>query len=314
MSHKKVTKLLLRPLSVVVLMCVFSRSQEPVLPSPTNVSATTIDSTSIDVTWTPVADSRVVGYTVKCGIDGQIDNSCTQEVDGIDTSQTILTGLKPHTEYLIFVHSRTSSGELSFSPGSTIVTTDEDVPSSPPQDFNAESKSTSTILVSWLEVLEDDKNGDILGYRVSYRKQEESDYNTLDVEGEENLQEIITGLQADTAYVFAVLAYTSVGDGPLSDDVLERTWALPTTTTIPTTTTETNLISTSLSTTIQASFSTQQTGVEETEPDPGSNTTITTEIAITVGCAFAVVTATVAAIIVYRCLIKNKKNLVSPSV
>ena len=66
------------------------------------------------------------------------------------------------------------------------------------------------------------RHGIIRGYKVSY---EDSDgvIKWINVDGEDNRDVVITGLQFLNEYKVKVLAYTSVGDGPESSEILVTT-------------------------------------------------------------------------------------------
>ena len=86
--------------------------------------------------------------------------------------------------------------------------------------------SSTVILVTWEEVPAIDENGIITMYEVQYEPLQTFG-NALATETVNTTDPIlmmnITGLQEYVEYNISVRAYTSVGSGPYSDPVTERT-------------------------------------------------------------------------------------------
>ena len=100
------------------------------------------------------------------------------------------------------------------------------VPASPPDSVTAVNISSTAIQVSWNPVSAIDQNGVITQYEVEYNQttfNEVSMYNTTTVNST-TLMVDLTGLEEYVVlYIIRVRAYTSVGAGPYSDVVMERT-------------------------------------------------------------------------------------------
>ena len=101
------------------------------------------------------------------------------------------------------------------------------VPSDSPQMVTAMAVSSTEILVMWEEVPEADRNGVIEVYEVLYVPLETCDGltmpGTVNITNISTLFTTLTGLQEYVEYNISVRAYTSVGPGPYSDGVVERT-------------------------------------------------------------------------------------------
>ncbi|XP_070542153.1 receptor-type tyrosine-protein phosphatase S-like [Ptychodera flava] len=226
-------------LQLLTGISVFSLGQGSI-PPPTGLSAEALSSTSIKVTWNAVTDPDLTGYKIKCGLDSSIVQ--INDVSPNET-ETIFDSLKPYREYQILAQCQgpgTALGTIEFIYCRTL----EDSPSAPPPDVTANALSFHAVAVTWSEVVEDSKNGVILGYRVLYNMESTpQDEHRVEVLEETTTVVNVTGLDAGTAYDFSVLAFTSVGDGPASDVVQESTF-MPITTTAPTTVTKTNFMDT----------------------------------------------------------------------
>ena len=100
------------------------------------------------------------------------------------------------------------------------------VPATPPRNVQALTQSATEILVLWLEDLPIDRNGEHVMHEVRYEplttyggQIQPMTLNTTIV-GNATL----TGLQEFTEYNISVRAYTSVGPGPYSEEVTNRTF------------------------------------------------------------------------------------------
>ena len=94
------------------------------------------------------------------------------------------------------------------------------VPSAPPENLTGMFSSATSLLISWFPPPEQDQNGDIMGYNISYFKVDNSD--TVRYTSAEETMINITGLMVYTEYSVSVAAYTSLGTGPF-DSIIERT-------------------------------------------------------------------------------------------
>ena len=87
----------------------------------------------------------------------------------------------------------------------------------------ASALSFTTIMVTWEKILAISQNGIIVNYEVRVEplqftgELETQTINTTD------LSVNVTGLEENVEYIISVRAYTSVGPGPYSDPVTERT-------------------------------------------------------------------------------------------
>ena len=78
-------------------------------------------------------------------------------------------------------------------------------------------------MATWEEVLAIDKNGIIINYEVRFEPLEFTETLTTSSVNTTNLIVLLSGLQEYVEYDISVRAYTSVGPGPYSDPVTERT-------------------------------------------------------------------------------------------
>lgn len=98
------------------------------------------------------------------------------------------------------------------------------VPSNSPQNVSTATLSSTTIQVMWEEVPPSDRNGMITTYEVFYEPQETfGQLLASDIRNTTNLSMLLEELHPFVNYNISVRAYTSVGSGPFSDDVIEVT-------------------------------------------------------------------------------------------
>ena len=100
-------------------------------------------------------------------------------------------------------------------------------PDDSPQNITAAAVSSTEIEVSWEEVPAIDQNGVISVYEIRYipemRFQGEILTDSVDITNTSMRSTNLTDLEEYVVYNISVRAYTSVGPGPYSDGVVERT-------------------------------------------------------------------------------------------
>ena len=98
------------------------------------------------------------------------------------------------------------------------------VPIGSPEIIAAGALSPTEIMVMWLEVPPAERNGVISMYAVRYVPLETcSGTVTESITNTSMTSTILTGLEEYVDYNISVRAFTSVGPGPYSDSVVERT-------------------------------------------------------------------------------------------
>uniref|UniRef100_A0A3Q1JJP2 Receptor-type tyrosine-protein phosphatase delta n=1 Tax=Anabas testudineus TaxID=64144 RepID=A0A3Q1JJP2_ANATE len=164
--------------------------------------------TSITLTWDSGNPEPVSYYIIQHRAKGSEDPY--KEIDGIATTRYSVGGLSPYSHYDFRVAAVNTIGQ---GPSSDVVEarTAEQAPSSPPRQVRGRMLSTTTAIIHWDEP--EEPNGQVVGYRVYYTSD-----NTLPMVRSANFI-TIQGLTPNKTYYIRVLAFTSVGDGPLSQDL-----------------------------------------------------------------------------------------------
>ncbi|XP_034629515.1 receptor-type tyrosine-protein phosphatase delta isoform X48 [Trachemys scripta elegans] len=186
------------------------------LPKPPGTPVVTESTaTSITLTWDS-GNPEPVSYYI---IQHKPKNSeeLYKEIDGVATTRYSVAGLSPYSEYEFRVVAVNNIGR---GPPSEPVSTrtSEQAPSSAPRSVQARMLSSTTILVQWEEP--EEPNGQIQGYRVYYTMDPTQHVNSwMKHNVADSHITTIGNLVPQKTYSVKVLAFTSVGDGPLSTDI-----------------------------------------------------------------------------------------------
>ncbi|XP_033093236.1 receptor-type tyrosine-protein phosphatase delta isoform X22 [Chlorocebus sabaeus] len=186
------------------------------LPKPPGTPVVTESTaTSITLTWDS-GNPEPVSYYI---IQHKPKNSEEpyKEIDGVATTRYSVAGLSPYSDYEFRVVAVNNIGRGP--PSEPVLTqTSEQAPSSAPRDVQARMLSSTTILVQWKEP--EEPNGQIQGYRVYYTMDPTQHVNNWMKHNVADSQITTIGnLVPQKTYSVKVLAFTSIGDGPLSGDI-----------------------------------------------------------------------------------------------
>ncbi|XP_043917020.1 receptor-type tyrosine-protein phosphatase delta [Protopterus annectens] len=186
------------------------------LPKPPGLPVVTeTTATSITLTWDSGNPEPITYYIIQH--KSKNSEEPYKEIDGVATTRYSIGGLSPFSEYEFRVVAVNNIGR---GPPSEPIRarTAEQAPSSAPLSVEARMMSTSTIVVQWQEPVE--PNGQIQGYRVYYTTDPTQHVNSwIKKIVPDSLVTTISGVTPQKTYSVKVLAFTSVGDGPLSNEV-----------------------------------------------------------------------------------------------
>uniref|UniRef100_A0A8C2T9R6 Neogenin n=1 Tax=Coturnix japonica TaxID=93934 RepID=A0A8C2T9R6_COTJA len=191
------------------------------LPGPApNIRAYASSPTSVTVTWEkPLSgNGEIQNYKLYYMEKGQ---DSEQDVDVAGLSYTI-TGLKKYTEYSFRVVAYNKHGP-GVSTQDVVVRTLSDVPSAAPQNLTLEVRNSKSIMLHWQPPPAGTHSGQIIGYKIRYRKVSRKSDVTESVGGTQLFQ-LIEGLERGTEYNFRIAAMTVNGTGPATDWVSAETF------------------------------------------------------------------------------------------
>nr|XP_046237357.1 receptor-type tyrosine-protein phosphatase delta-like isoform X22 [Scatophagus argus] len=171
--------------------------------------------TSITLTWDSGNPEPVSYYIIQH--KSKYSEDLYKEIDGVATTRYSVGGLSPYSDYEFRVVAVNNIGRGP--PSESIeAKTAEQAPSTAPRQVRGHMLSTTTAVIHWDEP--EEANGQIMGYRVYYTMDSTQHVNLWEkqiVRGSNFVT--IQGLIPNKTYYIKVLAYTSVGDGPLSPDL-----------------------------------------------------------------------------------------------
>ncbi|KAL2781487.1 receptor-type tyrosine-protein phosphatase delta isoform 5 precursor [Daubentonia madagascariensis] len=186
------------------------------LPKPPGTPVVTESTaTSITLTWDSGNPEPVSYYIIQH--KPKHSEEPYKEIDGVATTRYSVAGLSPYSDYEFRVVAVNNIGRGP--PSEPVLTqTSEQAPSSAPRDVQARMLSSTTILVQWKEP--EEPNGQIQGYRVYYTMDPTQHVNNWMKHNVADSQITTIGnLVPQKTYSVKVLAFTSIGDGPLSSDI-----------------------------------------------------------------------------------------------
>ncbi|XP_057697022.1 protein tyrosine phosphatase receptor type Fa isoform X3 [Corythoichthys intestinalis] len=186
---------------------------------PTSLMVTETTATSVTLTWDSDTSEPVSYYVIQ--YRAELSDDGFREVDGVATTRYSVGGLSPFSQYRFRVMAVNNVGRGP--PGPDVdARTGERAPSSPPIRIRAYMLSSTGMLVQWEPP--EEPNGQVQGYRLYYSTSPEEPLGAWDKRDTEDEPRItLAGLIPDVTYGLRVLAFTSVGDGPLSDVLLIKT-------------------------------------------------------------------------------------------
>ncbi|XP_019369002.1 PREDICTED: receptor-type tyrosine-protein phosphatase S isoform X13 [Gavialis gangeticus] len=189
----------------------------PKAPGTPMVTETT--ATSITITWDSGNPDPVSYYVIEYKSKSQ--DGPYQIKEDITTTRYSIGGLSPNSEYEIWVSAVNSIGQGP--PSESVVTrTGEQAPASAPRNVQGRMLSSNTMIIQWEEPVE--PNGQIRGYRVYYTMEPDQPVSNWQKHNmDDSLLTTVGSLLEDETYTVRVLAFTSVGDGPLSDPIQVKT-------------------------------------------------------------------------------------------
>uniref|UniRef100_A0A8C5JG59 protein-tyrosine-phosphatase n=1 Tax=Junco hyemalis TaxID=40217 RepID=A0A8C5JG59_JUNHY len=198
-------------------LLVLTEKALPKAPGTPVVTETT--ATSITITWDSGNPDPVSYYVIEYKSKSQ--DGPYQIKEDITTTRYSIGGLSPNSEYEIWVSAVNSIGQGP--PSESVVTrTGEQAPASAPRNVQGRMLSSTTMIIQWEEPVE--PNGQIRGYRVYYTMEPEQPVSNWQKHNvDDSLLTTVGSLLEDETYTVRVLAFTSVGDGPLSDPIQVKT-------------------------------------------------------------------------------------------
>ncbi|XP_071800003.1 uncharacterized protein [Asterias amurensis] len=189
----------------------------------------TSDATQIHVTWqNPNSNNCPVSkYTVEYQLtnrdqcDSEVSQNREQWLDG-SQSPTNITGLYPHSTYIVYVTPSNNAG--TGEEAEVTVISNNTAPSGPPRDVEYIDVTNQTMAFSWKQPACGQRNGIITQYhyRLIDSEEEVLDEDTTSRTGVE-----FTGLVPFTSYTLSVSAENQFGSGPNASNTAQTEEGIP---------------------------------------------------------------------------------------
>ncbi|KAK2556836.1 Cell adhesion molecule Dscam2, partial [Acropora cervicornis] len=188
--------------------------QAPSSP-PLDFRGYNLSSTSIKVTWGDVPKSSVngilLGYHVTCILS---NSSEVPKIESLKKHSGVLSGLKKYRNYTCSVRAYNNFGNGTWSE-KLVISTDEDVPSAPPQSLKAWNLSSTSLSIQWTPIPFGERNGRFLGYIVELKPAEGREGERVMKSFTIHTNTTVTGLKKYFKYKVEVRGLTQRGEGPI---------------------------------------------------------------------------------------------------
>ncbi|KAK9504659.1 hypothetical protein O3M35_010943 [Rhynocoris fuscipes] len=196
----------------------FQTIQAPPAHPPRNVTVRAMSATELRVRWIPLQQAEwfgnARGYNISYAEAGTTDFKSITIEDHTANSH-ILNNLEEYTQYQVIMTAFNDVGTSLPSPAA-LERTRESVPSFGPMNVEANTTSSTTIVVKWGDVPREHRNGQIEGFKVFYGGVRNQPPKIKDIPSNKTFTTTLTELRKFQVYSIQVLAYTRLGDGILS--------------------------------------------------------------------------------------------------
>lgn len=193
----------------------FQTIQAPPAHPPRNVTVRAMSATELRVRWIPLQQvewfGNARGYNISYSeVGSEVYKSIT--IEDHTANSHILQYLEEYTQYRVIMTAFNDVGSSLPSPAA-LERTRESVPSFGPMDVEANTTSSTTIVVKWGDVPREHRNGQLEGFKVLYGGVRNQPTKVKDIPSNKTFTTTLTELRKFQVYSIQVLAYTRLGDG-----------------------------------------------------------------------------------------------------
>ncbi|XP_055609212.1 neogenin isoform X3 [Uranotaenia lowii] len=189
-----------------------THSEENIAGPPQNLRGSAISDKEIQLFWDPplITTADISKYRVYYA---EIDNGDEMYSDTTSTD-IVIHELRPYTEYTIYVVPWNTMG-MGDPSHEVVLKTHSSIPSEPPSNVTLEATSSTSVTIRWQPPPVEDRNGQITGYKIRYRKNKKG----LQVETTPaNVRHWeLKDLERLSAYQVKIAAMTVNGSGPFTE-------------------------------------------------------------------------------------------------
>ncbi|XP_073501159.1 contactin-4-like isoform X1 [Phyllobates terribilis] len=198
------------------LTVVYTAEEEPGR-APAGVFARSLTAWDIEVSWIGVpgtlSKGRIQGYEVRYWKQNEKEQSARMLRTLGNQTSTKLSHLQGHTLYYLNVRAYNSAGTGPASP-TVNVTTRKPPPSQPPGNITWNS-SNSKIILNWDQVMAQEDESEVKGYRVLYRWNRQGGAALI----ETNQTSVELSLPYDEDYIIEIRPISDGGEGSSSEPI-----------------------------------------------------------------------------------------------
>ncbi|XP_033119268.1 protein sidekick-2-like isoform X2 [Anneissia japonica] len=191
----------------------------PEKPSKPIVNQALVESRAVPITWQADVDNRspLRSYTIQVS-SGSSSSAFTDHITNVSPLLTAykVDNLLPYTNYRFRLQAINDVGPSAYSDSSSVVTTRQDIPEGQPIITNVVPYAPTAIRISWQPPPSDTLNGQLQGYRITFRKLPDGDFTERIVSDKSVTEYELTNLERYVEYEVKVDAYNSEGHGPYS--------------------------------------------------------------------------------------------------
>ncbi|XP_036331556.1 neogenin isoform X2 [Rhagoletis pomonella] len=191
---------------------VLTQPEENIAGPPRNVDGHATSEREIFVKWDPptVTNGDILKYRIYYS-----ENDSGAEMYQDSTSLSVLLSeLRPYTEYTIAVVPFNKNGMGD--PSNEIkVKTYSSTPTEPPNNVTLEVTSSTSVTVHWEPPAEEERNGQITGYKIRYRKLKDTPQVKSTPANIRYFE--LNGLERHSEYQIKIAAMTVNGSGPFTE-------------------------------------------------------------------------------------------------
>lgn len=199
----------------------FQTIQARPMHPPFNVTVRAMSATELRVRWIPLQQTEWFGnprgynITYRNVDNGSVSPALSALIEDHTANSHVLDSLEEFAVYEVIMSACNDVGNSKESP-TALEKTRESIPSAGPINVEANTTSSTTIVVRWAEVEKPHRNGQIEGYKVFYGAAKGGNILFKTIPNNSTFTTTLTELKKFVVYHIQVLAYTRLGDGVLS--------------------------------------------------------------------------------------------------
>jgi len=175
-----------------------------------------IQETSITIKWNILQNNSLIKQYSIYIINKKDHHQRIEKITNSITTYTI-NNLRPNTDYSIYLISLVD--RIDYSSNKIFVRTLESIPSSSPTNIVVQLISTTSISIQWNSPLDNETNGEILGYKVNCLSSNETNSIRLINISSDAKGLVIKNLIENMEYCISITARTRIGYGPYSPPI-----------------------------------------------------------------------------------------------